>query len=255
MVRGGKKVTVYTRAAEHPGHFRVDDSILLCVYCNHTVKWEKKSTVDDHVRGPIHCAKKKAYENKQKNGEIRQQRTIASTISIADSKKELIEDLIMAFTIADIPLEKVNSLLPFFQKHVKQGGFIPQAPTLRQIHLPQVFENHLTQLKLLFENKPVAITMDETTDDCARSVVNTLFHFRTNTKLVSVDFLIQVNNSTMGSTLLTTLTKYNIPLSLPHLFLSDSAAYMKKCFRDVLKPVMPQLIHVPCCAHILNLIG
>ena len=72
----------------------------------------------------------------------------------------------MAFTIADIPLEKVNSLLPFFQKHVKQGGFIPQAPTLRQIYLPQVFENHLIQLKLLFENKPVAITMDKTTDNC-----------------------------------------------------------------------------------------
>ena len=51
------------------------------------------------------------------------------------------------------------------------------------MYLPQVFENHLVQLKLLFENKPVAITMDETTDGCARSVVNTIFHFSTNTKL------------------------------------------------------------------------
>ena len=71
MARGGKKVTIYTRAAEHPGHFRVDDGILLCVYCNHAIKWEKKSTVDDHVRGPVHCAKKVAYENQQKNGEMR----------------------------------------------------------------------------------------------------------------------------------------------------------------------------------------
>jgi hypothetical protein len=253
-VKCGKRVTVYTRAAEYPGDFKVDDGILLCVYCNYAIKWEKKSTVDDHVRGPVHCAKKVAHESR-KNGELRQQRTIASTISIANSKKELIEDLIQAFAIADIPLEKVNSLLPFFQKYIKQGGFIPQAPTLRQTYLPQVFENHLVQLKLLFKNKPVAITMDETTDDCARSVVNTLFHFRTNTKLVSVDFLTQVNNSTMGSTLFTILTKYDISFSLPCLFLSDSAAYMKKCFREVLKPVMPQLIHVPCCAHILNLIG
>lgn len=253
-VKSGKRVTIHTRAAEYSGDFKVDDGILLCVYCNYAIKWEKKSTVDDHVRGPVHCAKKVAYES-QKNGELRQQRTIASTISIANSKKELIEDLIQAFTIADIPLEKVNSLLPFFKKYIKQGGFIPQAPTLRQTYLPQVFENHLIQLKLLFKNKPVAITMDETTDDCARSVVNTLFHFRTNTKLVSVDFLTQVNNSTMGSTLFMILTKYDIPFSLPRLFLSDSAAYMKKCFREVLKPVMPQLIHVPCCAHILNLIG
>ena len=71
MARGRKRVTVYICAAEHPGHFRVDDSILLCVYCNHTVKWERKLTVDDYVRDLIHCAKKKAYENKQKNGENR----------------------------------------------------------------------------------------------------------------------------------------------------------------------------------------
>ena len=97
--------------------------------------------------------------------------------------------------------------------------------------------------------------MDETTDDCSRSVVNTLFTFRQNTKLVSVDFLERVNNSTMGATLLTILANYNIPYSSPRLFLSDSAAYMKKCYREALKPIMPQLIHVPCCAHILNLIG
>ena len=126
---------------------------------------------------------------------------------------------------------------------------------MRQIYLPQVFENYLNQIKLLFENKPVAITMDETTDDYSHSVVNILFYFQKNTKLVSVDFLIQVNNSTIGSTLLTILIKYNIPLSFSRLFLSDSAAYMKKCYRDILHPIMPQLIHVPCCAHILNLIG
>lgn len=66
MARGGKKITIYTHAAEHPGHFRVDDGILLCVYCNHTVKWEKKSTVDDHVRGPIHCAKKRHTKTNEK---------------------------------------------------------------------------------------------------------------------------------------------------------------------------------------------
>ncbi|GES80425.1 CGG triplet repeat-binding protein 1 [Rhizophagus clarus] len=178
----------------------------------------KKSTVDDHVRGPVYSAKKEVYKRKR-NGKTQQQMTITSTISISDK------------------------------------DFILQIPTLRQMHLLQIFENYLTQLKLLFENKPVAITMDETTDDCTCSVVNTLFHFRTNTKLVSVDFLIQVNNSTMGSTLLTILTKYNILFFLPRLFISDSATYMKKCFCEVLKPVMPQLIHAPCCAHILNLIG
>ncbi|PKK76952.1 hypothetical protein RhiirC2_771892 [Rhizophagus irregularis] len=71
-----------------------------------------------------------------------QQLTLASTQVVADLKKQVIKDLIEAFTIADIPLEKVNSLLPFFKKHVKNEGSIPQTPTLRQIYLPNVFERH-----------------------------------------------------------------------------------------------------------------
>ena len=97
--------------------------------------------------------------------------------------------------------------------------------------------------------------MDELSDDCARSVVNTLFTYRQNTKLVSVNFLQRVNNTTIGQTLISILHSYNISLNIPRLFLSDSAAYMKKCFREVLKPVMSQLIHLPFSAHILNLIG
>ena len=51
------------------------------------------------------------------------------------------------------------------------------------------------------------------------------------------------------------LVEVKIPLNLPYLFISDSASYMKKCYKDVLKPIMPQLIHLPCPAHIMNLIG
>ena len=96
--------------------------------------------------------------------------------------------------------------------------------------------------------------MDKTTDNCARSVINTLFCYRNETKLVSVDFLERVNN-TMGQTLTTILTHFNISFNLPCLFLSDSATYMKKCYHEVLLLLMPQLIHVPYCAHIINLIG
>ena len=98
---------------------------------------------------------------------------------------------------------------------MKQEGFIPQTPTLHQIYLSQVFENYLNQIKLLFENKPVVIIINKITDDYSHSVVNILFYFQKNTKLVSVDFLIQVNNSTIRSTLLIILTKYNILLSFP----------------------------------------
>ena len=86
-------------------------------------------------------------------------------------------------------------------------------------------------------------------------VLSILFCYRNETKLVSVDFLERVNNTTMGQILTTILTHFNISFNLPCLFLLDSAAYMKKCYREVLLPLMSQLIHVPCCAHIINLIG
>ena len=111
-----RKVTIHTRVAENPGHFRVDDGLLFCIYCNHAINWERKSSVNDHVRGLVHCAKKRAYE---RSNEKTQQRTLSSVISASESKNELIEDLISAFACADIPLEKVNSLIPFFNKHDK----------------------------------------------------------------------------------------------------------------------------------------
>src|SRR5436190_14716659 len=237
---------------EHPGIFREDRGVMFCNFCNLSIEWKSKSTVNSHCLSKGHIKKKQIYEiNEQK----RKQVTINTTKVASESKKEVIDALIEAFSLANIPLEKVNYLLPFFKKYLKEGGAIPQAPTLRQIYLPRVFDKHSSLLQSFFNQKPVAIIMDETTDDCSRSVVNTLFTFRQNTKLVSVDFLERVNNLTMGATLLTILANYNIPYSSPRLFLSDSAAYMKKCYREALKPIMPQLIHVPCCAHIMNLIG
>ena len=38
-------------------------------------------------------------------------------------------------TGCDIPLEKVHKMKPFLVKHCKQGGTLPDAPTLRQHHL------------------------------------------------------------------------------------------------------------------------
>ncbi|CAB4402418.1 unnamed protein product [Rhizophagus irregularis] len=78
-----------------------------------------------------------------------QQLTLSSTQAAAESKKQLIEDLIEAFAIADVLLEKVNSLLPFLKKHIKNGGSIPKALTLRQIYLPDVFGYFLIQNRWL----------------------------------------------------------------------------------------------------------
>src|ERR1044071_8196532 len=186
MSKKRKTVSVHTRCKEYENVFHVDDNILFCNYYNVSVERKHKSVIDSH------CNSKKHMSNAKKQEETlnkTQQLTLSSTQTAANSKKQLIDDLIEAFAVADIPLEKVNSLLPFFKKHVKNGGSIPQAPTLRQTYLPNVFDKHYQCLKLLFDSKPIAIIMNETTNDCVRSIVNTLFYYYKETKLISIDFL------------------------------------------------------------------
>lgn len=50
----------------------------------------------------------------------------------------------------------------------------------------------------MFCGKPISVIIDETTDKKACSVVNTLFSYRDQTKLISVNFLSQVNNAMVG---------------------------------------------------------
>src|SRR6266540_3497380 len=205
MKKNREKVTVFIQQKEHPNDFWVDNGVLFCIFCDHSVEWNRKSTIDNHCKSKAHLTKKKLYEN---NNRTNYQQTLHSSLSANEKKKAVIEDLIRAFTGADIPLEKVNALLSFFKKYMQEGGAILQAVTLRQTYLPCIFLQHYEDLILIFKERSVAI-----------------------------------------------ITTFQIPLSSSRLFVTDSAAYMKKCFREVLKPLMPQLIHISCYAHIINLVG
>ncbi|PKK63155.1 hypothetical protein RhiirC2_789306 [Rhizophagus irregularis] len=116
-IKKRKSVSVYTRSKEYEDTFRVDDNILFCNYCNISVEWKYKSVIDGHCSSQKHTLNIKKYEENQNKT---QQLTLNSTQITSNSKKQLIEDLIEVFAIADIPLEKVtNSLLPFFKIYIK----------------------------------------------------------------------------------------------------------------------------------------
>lgn len=247
-----RQVSVTTRANEFREHFFVDHGTLMCRFCDMPVNYEVKSTITTHINSAKHINNKATKEQR----ELRlKQPTLHTSISAAQKKKDTILDLVEAFIGANIPLEKVDKLRPWLKDNLFNGGSIPSAETLRQSYLKPVYEKHISMVKLEFVGKPVAIIADETTDDCARSVVNILFNYQNVTKLVVVDFLNEVNNVTVGQIILRTLVEWSIPFNAPRLLVSDSASYMKKCFYNILKPVMPQLFHMTCIAHILNLIG
>ena len=49
------------------------------------------------------------------------------------------------------------------------------------------------------------------------------------------------------------VAEVDIPYERIHAFVTDSAAYCKKAYREVLSPLFPRSIHVLCLAHIVNL--
>ncbi|RIB03245.1 hypothetical protein C2G38_802207 [Gigaspora rosea] len=59
----------------------------------------------------------------------------------------------------------------------------------------------------------------------------------------------------MGQLIVRTLVDWNISFSDVRLIVSDSASYIKKYIREVLRPIMPQIMHQACLAHIMNLIS
>ncbi|RHZ57261.1 hypothetical protein Glove_391g13 [Diversispora epigaea] len=245
-------ITVISCAREFSDHFFADNGKLMCRFCDHSINFQTKNTITAHIGSKTHIRNKEEKENQQIK---KRQPTIQTLINTSETKKTIINNLVEAFVMADIPLEKVDKLQKWLCENCREGGFIPKSDTLRREYLPKLFENHVDQLKEYFCGKRVSIIVDETTDSRARSVVNILFSYNGITKLTHVDYLESVNNCTIGQLIIQILVQWAIPFDLPLLIASDLAAYMKKCYRDVLKSIMPQLIHLPCLAHILNLIG
>ena len=96
--------------------------------------------------------------------------------------------------------------------------------------------------------------MDETTNTCEKAAVNVLFTFKDQTKLVVTEYVIVDNNTTISQIILLTLQKYQVSFDDVLLFITDNAAYMVKTFKN-LSPIMPQMKHNNCLAHIMNLVG
>ena len=80
-------------------------------------------------------------------------------------------------SMADIPLNKVDKMMPFLQKHCQQGGALAGQTTLRQNYLPRVFSNHTDALRKVLTNHKIFIVVDETTDIRNKMVLNILFGF------------------------------------------------------------------------------
>ena len=184
-------------------------------------------------------------------------------------KAKINHDLITALLGADIPFEKMDNpaMREFFRKHVKNGGAIGTVTYMRS-KLSEVHDQHKTRLaNSLAQYKTFSIVADETTDTVGRCMLNTLLipdlsgnlsgsgHIGLKPLRLNIAVLEATNSATVGAHVIRALAINNIAFIAVTAFISDNVPYMKKAFREILKPVLVNAVHFTCWAHIMNLIG
>ncbi|CAJ0648604.1 10976_t:CDS:2, partial [Entrophospora sp. SA101] len=199
--------------------------------------------------------KKNKLEIQNSSRAIPRQQTITSLHKNISECQGININLVKTLVEANIPMEKIDSLKSFFKENFKEGGGIMGSNQLHEHYLPIVYEQAINKIMNEVRDKHICITVDETMDACGRSAVNILFSYGKYTKLVKTSFLEIVNYSTISQLIVTTINSYNIPYDRLTFLTSDSASYMLKAFRDCLSPLIPNLLHNTCFAHIFNLVG
>nr|XP_057913311.1 uncharacterized protein LOC131107370 [Doryrhamphus excisus] len=242
------------RAEQYPGDFYVSGDMLFCTFCQHSVDWKRKNTCDDHLLSKSHLKKKETHSANASRQP--RQTCVTASFKSADLRKDFVEDFVSMCAEADIPLEKLGKIRPFLVKHCKQGGALPEnASSLRQLHLPRVFEQHISSVLQKIRGKKLSVVVDETTDARDCSVLNIVIGVENQYFLVDVVFMDRCNFSTVSQAIVASLHSNNLHLNDVWAVVTDNAAYCIKAYREVLQGLMPSSVHVTCLCHIINLVG
>ena len=264
-------VTAKDRAKSFPTEFYEDHGILMCYSCEKAIDHKRLSTVKDHLGSTKHLeqAKKRQALTDANEGSSKKLRqcTILSAVKTSQTAKEtrdeVVGDFVCALVAANIPIHKADNpvLRSFLQKHVRNGGSIPQSQMLRD-KVPSVYSRHINRLMNIFIDQPIFVIIDETTDNRSKQVVNILFVTCVKSDkspikpyLVETCVVDKTNTATIGGAVLRTLAQYNIFYHNVLGFVTDGARYMKSTFTKVIQPVCEKCIHIICIAHCLNLVG
>ena len=145
------KVTAKERVKQFPAELYEDGGVLFCRFCDHSLDFVRLDTIKDHFKSKKHRMRKerKEAESSSDVGPGPVQRTLTTISKSKDLREDFILDFLKMCTIADIPVEKTEKMMPFLRKHCKQGGALPESDCLRARYVPKLFEQHLSALKTL----------------------------------------------------------------------------------------------------------
>lgn len=251
------------RAAQYPGVFHADNGLLFCSTCNIVLDHSRKSVLDKHLESVTHKKKVSNSDGKQQTLKTAFQ---CKTKPQAE-KVKVCEEWIRACTSANVPLHKSDSpiMRQFLDTRVVNGGAIPKASQLRDYYLFDVYQVEKSELKKKIEGKPVALMVDELSDDEGRYVLDIMVVIldfdelspsgNTVAYLLDTHFLSATNNKTVSQAVVKTVNDFNIEFDNVRVFNSDNVGYMKKAFNDTLSCLFPLCVHITCNSHVVNLVA
>ena len=148
----------------------------------------------------------------------------------------------------------------FFRDHVVSGGSIPQ----RNGILPYLKECYIVdreKLKADLSSEKVMLFFDETFDSQARYVscalIAALPPKSQDLQPILADVFIEeepLDGGKVSRQILKTLNSYSINFEDVAAYGTDNASYMLSSNKNSLQQILPNCIHTPCIAHIMNLV-
>ena len=155
---------------------------------------------------------------------------------------------------ADIPPHKLGNpaVRDFFKEYCKEA--LPDESTVRKVYIPAVYEEKMTELREVFKDQYLWASIDETTDEAGRYIVNVVagpLDGSYRSYLIDVQYVRACNHSTIAHVLveaLKSLLGIEEAMAKVLILLTDSAAYMHKMAKGV-AVLLPNCLHITCLAH------
>ena len=215
-------------ARENKNILKADGQLLVCVVCSTKVSYNLRSQVTQHLDSEKH----------KKNYLLSTRQALNTTETQGGNL--FYKEIAHAMISANIPLQKLDN--PAFKAFLEKWAKIsvPSASVVRKTYGKIIYEECLQKVRQQVGDHQIWIGVDETTDMCKRYVGVTVGGDLVTGKtfLLNCAILQETNHSTVSKLIMDSLyllypqgIKYDNIL----LLVTDGAAYMKKCYKDVIK--------------------
>ncbi|KAJ1519192.1 hypothetical protein ONE63_011202 [Megalurothrips usitatus] len=157
--------------------FDKQSKIMHCKFCNCRVDWERKSSVDNHIKSTGH----KVAKEKFKTNKIKRQASVGDCFDQARKAKqdraEFTKSVAHAFVQANIPVHKLDhkAIRKLFNKYIPGGGDLPSARTLRDKYVPLLKKEFDEKLEAKLKGRKIAVLCNETTNRKGEAAFVTIF--------------------------------------------------------------------------------